>query len=130
MDQAGSPGFSKNLTTEDFGETRMLLSLGTGINGIAGVLHGGLVGVLLDEVTGVPVYVQAEGYFVTGEMKIRYLRPVTTPGVILCRSWVEAEGNERIHEGKKFKVIGTVEDGMGGILARGEAVFVRLKGKL
>ena len=119
MDQASSPGIGKNLTTEDFGETRILLSLGTGIDGIAGVLHGGLIGFLLDEVTGVPVYVQAEGYFVTGEMKIRYLKPVTTPGVILCRSWVEAESNERIHEGKKLKVIGIVEDGMGEILARG-----------
>ena len=86
MDQAGSPGFGKILTAKDFGETRILLSLRTGINGTAGVLHGGLIGFLLDEVTGVPVYVQAEGYFVTGEMKIRYLKPVTTPGVILCRS--------------------------------------------
>ena len=128
--QANSPNFSQNLTPTSFGETRMLLSLGTGINGIAGILHGGLIGFLLDEVTGVPVCVQAKGYFVTAEMRISYLKPVETPRVILCRSWVEQEGNEKFHEGRKIRVMGTVEDGMGGVLARGESLFVRLKEKL
>jgi acyl-coenzyme A thioesterase PaaI-like protein len=130
MDQASSQDCGKELKVQDFGEARMLVSLSTGINGIPGVLHGGLIAFLLDEITNVPVCSQDGGYFVTGELKVRHLKPVPTPGVVLCRSWIEAEGNERIHKGKRIKAMGAVEDGMGGIFTRGEAVFVRLKEKL
>lgn len=110
------------------GETRIIVSLGTGVNGIVGVAHGGLVAFLLDEVTGVPVYVGIPGYFLTAEMKVTYRRPVATPAVVLCRSWVEERGV--VDGGRKVRVKGTVEDGRGEVLARGETLFVRLKERL
>ncbi|MCJ1450286.1 hypothetical protein MMC28_000616 [Mycoblastus sanguinarius] len=114
-----------NFENFDFGETRVLFSLGNGLNGIAGSAHGGLLAFLLDEVMGIPVYMQKPGMFVTAEMKLSYRRPVPTPGVILSRSWVD-----RVGEGRKIWVKGTIEDGKGAVLASSDSLFVKLREKM
>lgn len=61
----------------------------------------------------------------TASLKIDFRRPVRTPGVLLCRSWLERR------EGRKLWVKGRVEDGQGGLYAEGESLWVEvLKGRL
>ncbi|OAQ62427.1 thioesterase superfamily domain-containing protein [Pochonia chlamydosporia 170] len=109
------------------GELVSLLALGTGVNGHADVAHGGLLALILDEITGnvVELY-RGEGMSgYTASLKIDFRRPVRTPGVLLCRSWLERR------EGRKLWVRGRVEDGEGGLYAEGESLWVEvLKGRL
>lgn len=54
----------------------------------------------------------------TAYLKVDYKKPVRTPGIVLTRGVVVKK------EGKKLWLRGTVEDGEGGILATGEALFI------
>jgi acyl-coenzyme A thioesterase PaaI-like protein len=133
-------------------EVRMILDLGSGVNGHKDICHGGFVAVILDEVTGfllvanevrdraLSVSGSAEneeiikrrrsgrekfkGPVMTASLAIRYERPVVTPGIVVARAVMD-----RV-EGRKRFVRGTVEDLEGGVYARGEGVFVQLKEKL
>lgn len=60
----------------------------------------------------------------TKELVVRFKRMVSTPGVVLCRNWVERR------EGRMRWAKGTVEDGEGTVLVEAEAVLVELKEKL
>lgn len=65
----------------------------------------------------------------TAYLKTDYRKPVTTPGIILARAWLEKQ------EGRKMWGRGVIEDGEGNVLAEGEALFLvveslRPKGKL
>jgi uncharacterized protein (TIGR00369 family) len=44
--------------------------------GYKGVVHGGIISALLDETIGWAVAAQRKKYFVTGELQIRFLRPL------------------------------------------------------
>lgn len=93
------------------------------MNGYDNVAHGGLIGVLLDEIIGMACEFQAEGrvFTMTAYLNVNYKRPVMTPGIVLLRGWVDRR------EGRKIWGKGTVEDGNGNVLSEGEALFVRLK---
>ncbi len=54
----------------------------------------------------------------TAYLKVDYKKPIPTPVVMMCRGWVEKM------EGRKIYGKGTVEDGEGGIMAVGEALFI------
>ena len=76
--------------------------------------------VLLDEVIGTAAdnVRPHDRSIVTAYLKVDYKAPVRTPGVVLCRAWVEKSA------GKKMYGKGTIEDGEGSILAFGEALFI------
>lgn len=102
------------------GETITILKLGSGVNGHVDICHGGFVSLLLDEVIGT-----AAGHIrpqdkttMTAYLNVDYKEPVPTPGLVLCRAWVERT------EGRKMYGRGTVEDGEGTIMATGEALFI------
>lgn len=75
---------------------------------------------LLDEVIGSAAdRIRPEGTStMTAYLKVDYKKPVLTPAVVLCRAWVERR------EGRKMYGRGTLEDGQGGIMAMGEALFL------
>jgi uncharacterized protein (TIGR00369 family) len=106
-------------------ETYIIVSLGDGLDGAGGRLHGGFIAALLDQVMGsAAVMVREMGSSpATKEMYVRFRKPVATPGVILGRARVE-----RV-EGKRSWVKGWVEDGRGTVYAEGEATFVRVGGE-
>ena len=54
----------------------------------------------------------------TAYLRVDYKKPVPTPTVVLCRAWVERT------EGRKMFTVGTIEDGEGGVYAKGEALFI------
>ncbi|KAF8852333.1 hypothetical protein BDZ45DRAFT_600065 [Acephala macrosclerotiorum] len=106
-------------------EILTLLKLGTGVNGHRDICHGGFVSLLLDEVIGSAAEnVRPEDKStMTAYLKVDYRAPVRTPGVVLCRGWLEKK------EGKKIWARGTVEveGGEGGklkVAADGEALFI------
>ncbi|CZR68372.1 uncharacterized protein PAC_18271 [Phialocephala subalpina] len=106
-------------------ETLTLLKLGTGVNGHRDICHGGFVSLLLDEVLGSAAENERpeDKSTMTAYLKVDYRAPVRTPGVVLCRAWVEKK------EGKKIWTRGTVEvdEGDGGklkVAAEGEALFI------
>ena len=89
-----------------------------------GFAHGGLMATLLDEVMGTPVFVQWPLGCVTGELTVRYEKPLPIPGVVLCRSWVEKI------DGRKVWIAGSLEDGNGLVFATGQSLFIKFKEKL
>ncbi|KAL2001818.1 hypothetical protein VTN02DRAFT_1161 [Thermoascus thermophilus] len=121
-------------------ELLILFSLGTGMDGHAGVLHGGILAVMFDELLGtlattaIPQPQDKEDVsgdwtpIYTVSLTIRFRRPLTTPGFVLGRAWCDDAGRRRTSYGRKVWVRGVLEDGEGGeVFAEGEAVYVEMK---
>lgn len=94
--------------------TLMLLALGCGVNGHAGIAHGGAVVAMLDEALGAAI---GEPAF-TVSLNTRFRRPVRTPAVVLCRARVTKS------DGRKSWAAATMEDGAGTVLADADALFI------
>ncbi len=119
-------------------EVRLLLDLGSGVNGYPHTAHGGFVATLLDEVVGVLLTVNtrflkeqdknpdtATGInSFTASLNVRYHKPVPTPGVVLGRAGVLRA------EGRKKWLWAAVEDGRGEVLASAEALFIEARPRL
>ncbi|KAF2815950.1 Thioesterase/thiol ester dehydrase-isomerase [Mytilinidion resinicola] len=116
------PNASSSNTETPVQENYIIVSVGDGLDGASGRLHGGFLAALLDQVMGAcAVTCKNMGSSpATKEMYVRFRKPVATPGVILARAKVEKV------EGKRTWVKGWVEDGMGTVYAEGEATFVRV----
>ncbi len=87
--------------------------------GFQGVVHGGIVASLLDEVMSHSVKNVGE-HAVTGTLEVKYVRP--------CRTDIEVEVRGKIirRGGRALEVDSTVTQS-GDVVARGKAVFVRTK---
>ncbi|KAK3902120.1 HotDog domain-containing protein [Staphylotrichum tortipilum] len=94
-----------------------LLDLGEGMCGFKGMLHGGAVVVLLDEMMCAAADNQSQCAY-TATMTTNFLKPVKVPGVVVVRSRVVKK------EGRKIWARGTVEDGEGNVLTECEAMMV------
>ncbi|OLN97286.1 Acyl-coenzyme A thioesterase THEM4-like protein 1 [Colletotrichum chlorophyti] len=111
-------------------ELKALLTLRSGVNGYAGVSHGGVVAAVLDEVIGLVFPINRvnnlipEGAYMTAYLHTRYVRPVETPQTLLCVAEVKKV------EGRKYWVTGRIEDSGGRVLAEAESLYVKLKEKL
>ncbi|KAF2491928.1 hypothetical protein BU16DRAFT_98405 [Lophium mytilinum] len=116
------PNASSSDTEPPAHENYIIVSVGDGLDGADGRLHGGFSAALLDQVMGgCAVMCNNMGSSpATKEMYVRFRKPVATPGVILARATVEKV------EGKRTWVKGWVEDGMGTVYAEGKATFVRV----
>lgn len=106
-------------------ETRMLYSLGTGVNGHNGYSHGGFIGTLIDEAAGQCAFSVFGNDIVTGEMTVRYKKMLPTPSIVLVRTWIDREPEPR-----KVWVKVAVEDGYGGVFATGITVFIKTRPKI
>jgi acyl-coenzyme A thioesterase PaaI-like protein len=65
-----------------------------------------------------------DGSYVTAYLNTRFVKPVPTPTTILARACITKA------EGRKYFTQGTIEDKEGVILARADALYVRLKSTL
>ena len=70
------------------------------------------------------MFVQWIGNCATAELTVKYEKPLSTPGVVLCRSWVEKV------EGRKVWIKGVLEDGKGLVFARGQSLYIRFRENL
>ncbi|CAL3963509.1 unnamed protein product [Diplocarpon coronariae] len=122
------PSPSSQLPSPASDEILALLKLGRGLNGHIDTAHGGLLCVILDEMIGnAAEYQRSAGTStMTAYLNVTYRKPVSTPGTVLVRAWVE-----RV-EGRKIFGRGVVEDGEGVVCASGEALFLsvpRIQGR-
>jgi acyl-coenzyme A thioesterase PaaI-like protein len=123
-------------STASIEEVTTLLSLESGLNGYRHVCHGGIVATILDEVMGILLSVNKdreaeiaratgksveEMAEVTAELTVKYLKPVSTPQTVRVKVSFSRT------EGRKFWMEGTIEDKSGTVLARGEALFIRIR---
>lgn len=111
----------------------MLVSVGEGVSGYPGMVHGGIVAALLDESMGTIFDLNGtlgkearafKTHSVTGGIDVKYLKPVPTDSVI-CITAVAEEIN-----GRKTKVRGEMKDEKGEVLATCSSQWVALKPSL
>lgn len=103
----------------------VLVELGaSGLDGHAGLLHGGMAGAILDETLGLMASLHLAKLSRTGlsgftaSLNITYRAPVSTPSTVVVRNWVEAR------EGRKWVCRGQIVDGDGVVLTEAEALLV------
>ena len=89
-------------------------------NGYEGIMHGGIITALLDEAMGWAVAVERKCYFVTGELQIRFVKPVKTNGKLrLITRCVEHLVKYSVAEGKLL-------DSEGKLLAKAQGKFFEI----
>ena len=112
--------YKPSSSPDKFVEIISLLKVGSGINGHVDTCHGGFLSVVMDEIIGNAAEYERprNKSTMTAYLKVDYKKPVKTPGVILCRSWLEKR------EGRKMWGRGTIEDGQGSIMTTGEALYL------
>jgi uncharacterized protein (TIGR00369 family) len=111
-----------NSATHDGAESRV--RFGAHHQGPPGLVHGGLLAVLLDEAMG-SVPHEARGIRLTTEMTVRYRRPTPIDTDLVCRAHV-ADASER-----QLSVVATIAaaDDPNTVLVEGVATFVLARTK-
>ena len=89
--------------------------------GFEGIIHGGIVCTLLDEVMWWAIAVQERRCAVTADMRIKFHRPVTTKGRYTVEGWVKEHPRQKV-----FVASARVLDGQGKVCAQSEARFISL----
>jgi len=72
----------------------VLISLGSGVDGHSGS-HGGFVLLLLDEAMGLLAATEHSRAIFTVALDAKFHKGVPTPGVVLCRAWIEKPAQGR-----------------------------------
>ena len=99
-------------------ELLLLLSLGNGLEGYKGILHGGISAAILDQATSMCAFLTIGPSVATAEMTLRYKKSVPLPSVVLCRT--AATGRED----RKLWLQAVVEDGMGNVYCEADVLFL------
>lgn len=107
------------------------MTLGNRVAGYGGVLHGGIVATLFDEVLSLVApgsrwkgWKEGLAPVVTAYLTTTYLKQVRLPGTYLITVWVKKK------EGRKIFVEGSMEDEGGVKVAGAEALFIEVREKL
>lgn len=102
------------------GRTTGRAYLGAQYNGPPGMVHGGVIALLFDELLGATNVCNGLGGF-TGTLSIRYERPTWIETELALESWVD-----RV-EGRKVFTVGTISI-RGEVTARAEGIFIMTEG--
>ncbi|KAH8671104.1 HotDog domain-containing protein [Xylariales sp. PMI_506] len=114
-------------------ELTALLTLRGGVDGYAGICHGGVVATIIDETVGLLIPLNRDrgalpaADYMTAYLNTTYLRPVRTPSSISVTVRIN-----RVEGGRKYFCEALVQDGGGGAesprgLTRAEILFVGVK---
>lgn len=88
--------------------------------GYRGIVHGGIITAVLDETIGWAVAVDRKKYFVTGELTVRFLKPLSVGKNVFVRGWsVEHKVRYSVAEGE-------IIDQEGMVYARASGKFFLL----
>lgn len=111
-------------------EVRVLVSLGSGLNGYAHICHGGVIATLLDEATGLLLYMNRSDKehdydsgsksAVTVRLNVTFLKAVATPQVVLVTASLEKV------QRRKYYVGASIKDGYGVTLATADSLWVQV----
>ena len=88
--------------------------------GYEGIVHGGLISTVLDEVMGWAIYIR-KLWAVTGTMNVRFRKPVRVGDALTARAWVESVTGRKVDVRAQL-----VRDGDGQVLADATALFIRV----
>ena len=108
-------------------EVRILMSLGSGLNGPANVLHGGVSATLMDEAIAVlscsnksrsDCPAAYAGNLLTAHLNVDFVKPVTTPQIVLVMAVY------RKIEGRKVFMDLAMKDGNGVMLAAAQSLAI------
>lgn len=103
----------------------MLFSLGSGVNSIAGVCHGSIVTLMLEETFGqLMTHFFERDELITADLGVSFKRPLRTPVVVLCTDRIKREP-----EGRKTWLNGDIRDGNGTVFTEGKGLYLRRKAK-
>lgn len=106
------------------GEVQAKITVPDHFQGYPGVVHGGVVAAMLDEVSGRAIPMEAGGestrFLVTASLEIRYRRPVPTGQP------VELKGHLLSDNGRVAKVRGEIFGQNGVLLAEADGVMVNM----
>lgn len=102
------------------GRTTGRANLGAAYNGPPGMVHGGVIALLFDELLGATNVCNGLGGF-TGTLSVRYERPTWIEHELELESWVD-----RV-EGRKVFTVGTISIA-GEVTARAEGIFIMTEG--
>ncbi|MDR3289353.1 MAG: PaaI family thioesterase [Peptococcaceae bacterium] len=91
--------------------------IGKNFEGYPGVVHGGIVTTLLDEMMAKAVYVQANIRVATADLRLRFLSPARV------EERLRLVASIRKVDGRKYYTSGRMEAG-GKILAEAEGLFI------
>lgn len=110
------------------GEVETSIRVPEQFQGYPGIVHGGIIAAMLDEVTGRSVMVDVDGkpprFLVTASLNIRYRKPV------LVGTDLTLKGHLVKDTGRVATVRGEIYDQAGQVLAEGEAVLVNIPEQL
>jgi uncharacterized protein (TIGR00369 family) len=108
---------------DDEGSIMAFFHLGRRLAGHAGLVHGGMIAVLLDECMGRACFPRLEGKIaVTAQMEIAYKSPTKVDSVIVIRAWTKNI------QGRKAFVEAVVEDtAERRLIATATALFIQPK---
>ncbi|TQW01282.1 hypothetical protein V2A60_002289 [Cordyceps javanica] len=108
------------------GELLCLFALGSGVNGHVDVAHGGVTASILDVSMGslCSIFSTEGDSTFTLELNIRYKKALATPGVYLCRTWLQ-----RRTTGRKAWLQAVIEDGNGTVYAESDAFWLDVPAK-
>jgi uncharacterized protein (TIGR00369 family) len=101
----------------DTGHVTGRFKIGGDFQGSYGVLHGGIITVLLDEAMG-KVCALSNVRAVTAELNVEFLKPIYVDQEIVVESY------QTSREGRQMHHHGEIRDGSGRVLARGRGRFV------
>jgi uncharacterized protein (TIGR00369 family) len=101
------------------GETSAHVTLTERYQGYPGIVHGGIVAAMLDEVTG-RVFMQTDPsrFMVTARLEIRYRKPVPVGEPLALVGHALKDG------GRVAQATGQIRDTAGNVLAEAEAFYV------
>jgi acyl-coenzyme A thioesterase PaaI-like protein len=104
------------------GQFVFTLTIGSGLNGHPHKMHGGAMSLLLDETMGRASRHHCSPGTVafTATITVNYKKPVSTPGEILVRTWMEDKS-----DGRKHWVAAMVEQN-GEVMATGHTLFLEV----
>jgi acyl-coenzyme A thioesterase PaaI-like protein len=88
--------------------------------GYEGIVHGGLITTVLDEVMGWAIYVR-KLWAVTGSINVRFRKPVHVGDALTVQAWVESVSGRKVDVRARL-----VRDSDDVVLAEATAIFVRV----
>jgi acyl-coenzyme A thioesterase PaaI-like protein len=111
-------GLHLDFDRHEDGGVQALFIPGVEHQGWDGVMHGGLVTVLLDEAMAWAAAASTTIYY-TGRLEVRYRQPVRTGAELTVRGWVTR------NRGRTLETRAEVQLGGGEVLAEATALFIR-----
>jgi uncharacterized protein (TIGR00369 family) len=88
--------------------------------GYEGIVHGGLITSVLDEVMSWAIYAR-QIWAVTGSINVRFRKPVRIGDQLTARAWVESASGRQVDVRASL-----VRDDDGQVLAESTALFIRV----